>query len=363
MLATEYLQSTVPCLEEGPIAESAQAFIQEANALGQSRRAGFIRAWTVAHVFARSEAIFASYGDPVPAFNLMLVEAVDAMRLFRNAGYLELGPERSALESVEDGDVEQVTGRHYGGLFAGFSKDSFWREAQELLRVRLERNGLEPARFEGCSAIDVGCGGGRYACAWRALGAEPVHGVDISPTNIQGAAKRAAEGGLDNIEFQISDVLQLDIPDSSYDVVFSNGVLHHTSDWKKGVSELVRILRPGGFGWLYLIENPGGLFWDSIELLRIMMQRENRENARRALEALHLPGNRIFYMLDHVMAPINLRLTAGEIESALDDCGAVDIRRLNRGADFDRVEQIYRGRPHAETIYGVGENRFVFSKN
>lgn len=362
MLATEYLQSTVPCLESGPIAEAARALVEEARQLGDSSGATMLRAWTVAHVFARSEEIFGSGEDPVPGFNLMLEEATDSLRSLRRSRFLELGAEASPGESSEDGAVEQVTGRHYGQLFSSFSVDSFWREARDLLRLRLERNGLDPARFEGRSAIDVGCGGGRYACAWRALAAKPVLGVDISEINIEDAQRRADEGGLSDIEFRVSDVLDLQLEDSSFDIVFSNGVLHHTSDWKRGVRELVRILRPGGFGWLYLIENPGGLFWDSIELLRMVMQKDSRESARRSLDALNLPGNRIFYMLDHVMAPINLRLTPAEIESALRDAGATAIRRLDRGADFDRVEQIHRGVPYAETIYGVGENRFVFSK-
>lgn len=362
MQATEFLQSTVPCLEDGPIAEAARSLVEEARALGDSGPASFARAWTVAQIFARSEQIFRSRRDPVPAFNRMLRETADVLFRLRQAGYLDLQQACSESERAEDGAVEIVTGQHYGGLFAGFSADSYWREASELLRIRLERNDVEVARLRGRSVIDVGCGGGRYACAWRSIGAEPVLGVDISPINVQDASRRASEGGLTNIEFRVGDVLDLDLEDSSFEVVFSNGVLHHTSDWKKGIAELVRILQPGGFGWLYLIESPGGLFWDSIELLRIVMQGENRDRARRSLQALNLPGNRIFYMLDHVMAPINLRLTREEIETALAECGATEILRLRRGADYDRVEQIHRRTPYAETIYGVGENRFVFSK-
>ena len=67
-------------------------------------------------------------------------------------------------------------------------------------------------------------------------------------------------------------------------------------------------------------------------------------------------------MLDHVMVPINQRLTPDAVASALAQAGASDIRRLTRGTDFDRIEQIYRQTPFATVKYGVGENRFVFSK-
>ena len=68
-------------------------------------------------------------------------------------------------------------------------------------------------------------------------------------------------------------------------------------------------------------------------------------------------------MLDHVMVPINIRLRPEEIEYCLAKAGATGVRRLNRGTDFDRIEKIYQEEPFATVKYGVGENRYVFSKD
>jgi SAM-dependent methyltransferase len=163
--------------------------------------------------------------------------------------------------------------------------------------------------------------------------------------------------------FEQGNVLSLPFPTDRFDIAFSNGVLHHTVDWARGVEELVRVLKPNGLGWLYLIENPGGLFWDVIEILRVILKEEKRERARDALRMMNIPANRIFYMLDHVMVPINVRLTPQEVEDCLDKAGATRIRRLERGTDFDRIEHIYRDKPYAKVHFGVGENRYVFSKN
>ena len=73
-------------------------------------------------------------------------------------------------------------------------------------------------------------------------------------------------------------------------------------------------------------------------------------------------GQCVFYMLDHVMAPINDRLTPKEIEDELAKAGAKEIRRLTRGTDFDRIEAIYQKKPYAKEHFGVGENRHVFTK-
>jgi len=318
-----------------------------------------LRAWCVPSVFHGMEAVFRTTEDPTPG----LRDLFDRLTKFLQAS---LGTQLPALSppraSATAGDSEHVTGEHYGRLFREFDAKSFAEEPARLLKERLSRNDVALPDLSRARVVDVGCGGGRYSVAWKLLGAHDVTGVDFSQPGIADARARCAALALDGIRFESMDVVELPLPENSFDIVFSNGVLHHTRDWRRGVRRLVDVLRPGGVGWLYLIEEPGGYFWDAIEMLRTIMKNEVHEQARLALVALGLPSNRIFYMLDHVMVPINLRLTASEIENELVASGARGCRRLQRGADFDRVEQIYRGAPFATMKYGAGEHRFVFTK-
>lgn len=360
MTLTETDYSTAPCLESGPIAQAAQAFVEAAARLGESRSASIIRAWSVAHIFGQTEALFASGEEPISGFNRLLTGTAEIFKGLAGTGFLP-GPAGPGADTNGE-SVETITGNHYGNLFKGFSQAAFWEETAKLLRIRLERNAIDLTGLEKKTLLDVGCGGGRYTAAWKSLGAGEAVGVDISAINIADAQRRVSDAGMKGVRYELGDVLQLPYPENSFDIVFSNGVLHHTRDWNKGIAELLRVLKPGGLGWLYLIENPGGLFWDSIEILRAVMRNEQHHTARTALQMVGVPGNRIFYMLDHVMVPINERLTPAQIEKSLASAGATGIRRLTRGSDFDRVEQIYLGAPYAEIKYGVGENRYVFSK-
>ncbi len=354
---------TIPGFADSPVAEPAQFLIEAARALGDSQAAAILRAWCVPHIFGRREAIFDSNEDPIPAFRAVLRETGRMLNMMAECGITKLGATAAEMAASEaTNSVEAKTGQHYGNLFRQFSPSAYWDETASLLSARLERNGVDLKSLAGKSVIDVGCGGGRYTGAWRRIGARPALGVDISPINIADAKRRAQEGGVEDLTFEEANVLALPQADNSFDIVFSNGVLHHTRDWEQGVAELMRVMKPGGLGWLYLIENPGGLFWYSIEILREIMRDVDRETARRALTALGIPGNRIFYMLDHVMVPINIRLTPEEVETCLAANGATEIRRLTRGADFDRVERIYQGEPYAAEKFGVGENRYLFSK-
>jgi ubiquinone/menaquinone biosynthesis C-methylase UbiE len=350
-----------PCLETGPLMHSGRAAVAAAEALGTSASATATRARCVPLVFDGMERVFASNQNPAPALCALLDE-VTAICTSAAAGTPSRPEATSQRLDRDRGDLADITGEHYGRLFREFSSPSFWDEPVRLLRERLERNDVSPASWEGANVLDAGCGGGRYTVAWRLLKAASVVGFDVSPTGVANARDRVREAGIDGVTFETGDVLKMPYDDRTFDVAFSNGVLHHTRDWRTGIVELVRVLKSGGLGWLYLIESPGGFFWDLIEVLRVIMRDDDRDLSRRALEADHLPANRIFYMLDHVMVPINVRLTPQEVEDALSAAGATSIRRLTRGADFDRVEAIHRGDPFATDKYGVGENRYVFSK-
>jgi SAM-dependent methyltransferase len=356
---------TAPCLTEELIADAAQDAILAARSLGDTRWASLARAWVVAYMFGRMETSFATGEEPVEAFRRSLKELTGFLEVAEQSGFAALGQACEADFDLSDDlrSVERVTGEHYGGLFKEFSPASFWDEPLRLLSLRLTRNSINLSTLNNREVLDAGCGGGRYTVAWRLLGAPRVVGLDISSTGIKDARSRVAEAEIDGVDFEEGSVLELPFAADSFDVVFSNGVLHHTRDWQAGVRELVRVLRPGGLGWLYLIEKPGGLFWDLIEVLRLIMKDEKRPAARCALQMLGIPANRIFYMLDHVMVPINIRLTPEEIENCLSVAGATGIRRLSRGADFDRIERIYQKERYADLKYGVGENRYVFSKD
>ena len=353
--------SAAPCLHEGPLMVSARAAVDAARRLGVNQQATAIRSRSVPYVFDGMERVFAAGLPPAAP----LIEMIDRLTdMLTNASRDVFGQRHGDARVDRDSrSVAEITGEHYGRLFKEFSSTSYWDEPVRLLRQRLERNEIAPQNWEGGRLLDAGCGGGRYTVAWRMLRAGHVVGVDVSEVGVGDARERVRQAGIDGVEFETGDVLDLPFDADSFDAVFSNGVLHHTVDWRRGIREVVRVLKPGGFGWLYLIEKPGGFFWDLIEFLREIMRDDDRSDVRRVLQSSGLPANRVFYMLDHVMVPINVRSTPAEVEQALASAGATIVRRLSRGADFDRVEALQRGEPFAADKYGVGENRYVFSKH
>ncbi|MBI5049149.1 MAG: class I SAM-dependent methyltransferase [Deltaproteobacteria bacterium] len=62
------------------------------------------------------------------------------------------------------------------------------------------------------------------------------------------------------------DAENLQFKDGSFDVVFSNGVLHHTPDIEKSFREAQRVLRRGGEFWVILYHKNSVFYWISLLL-------------------------------------------------------------------------------------------------
>jgi len=106
--------------------------------------------------------------------------------------------------------------------------------------------------LEGNQALDVCCGTGDLAFAMARQGAA-VTGLDFSRQMLNVARKRAENLTHDPAHpsdrsptFIQGDAMQLPFEDASFDVLTMAYGLRNLSDWKKGLAECHRVLRPGG---------------------------------------------------------------------------------------------------------------------
>lgn len=101
--------------------------------------------------------------------------------------------------------------------------------------------------MRGDRVLDCATGTGDLAIEFkRAVGTEGVVvGTDFSPGMLAPAPAKAAKLGLD-IKFEQADVTQLPYTDSSFDISSISFGIRNVEDPVKGLSELARVVRPGG---------------------------------------------------------------------------------------------------------------------
>lgn len=98
--------------------------------------------------------------------------------------------------------------------------------------------------YSGKKALDVGCGGGFLSEELSRIGLS-VTGVDPSVGSIGAAREHAAQAGL-SVEYRVSRGEGLPFAGETFDMVFCCDVLEHVSDLGRVISEISRVLIPGG---------------------------------------------------------------------------------------------------------------------
>lgn len=97
----------------------------------------------------------------------------------------------------------------------------------------------------GANILELGCGTGSM---WT----DHLHllsgGARLTLTDFSAGMLETAKANLrsDDITFQQVDIQNIPFPDASFDVVIANMMLYHVPDLHQGLSEVRRVLKPGG---------------------------------------------------------------------------------------------------------------------
>jgi SAM-dependent methyltransferase len=146
---------------------------------------------------------------------------------------------------------------------SGASESLDWfREAR---RVRYEdyapwlirATGIREIRGKKVLEIGVGLGSDHYTLA---KGGNEMTALDLSREHLRLTTKHLQLEGLQTTTVH-GDMENMPFADATFDVVYSFGVLHHTDNMDKAVSEIRRVLRPGGQAVISVYHRDSLYFW------------------------------------------------------------------------------------------------------
>lgn len=126
-----------------------------------------------------------------------------------------------------------------------------WQQKKQFIKNKLENLPIQ-------TLIDFGCGDGGILDILK--NNIQYTGIDISPTQLNYAKKRARTLGKKNAQFHIGDILDLKIKDNSFDSAIACDVVEHVLSTEKLFNELKRVVKKNGY---IIISIPHEALWEA----------------------------------------------------------------------------------------------------
>jgi carbamoyltransferase len=98
----------------------------------------------------------------------------------------------------------------------------------------------------GARVLEVGCGTGQLT-NFLSMANRTVIGIDVCLNSLRLAQQFKTAHGLEQATFAQMNLFYSALRDGFFDVVISNGVLHHTSDARRAFQRISRLVKPGGY--------------------------------------------------------------------------------------------------------------------
>ncbi|MCM2281992.1 MAG: class I SAM-dependent methyltransferase [Bdellovibrionaceae bacterium] len=102
--------------------------------------------------------------------------------------------------------------------------------------------------LQGLRVLEIGCGQGHSTKRLiEQFGATSVVAIDLDEDSVRKARRNlSALSPHHQVQLLVEDVSALNMPDHSFDAVVDFAALHHVPNWQQALSEISRVLKPGG---------------------------------------------------------------------------------------------------------------------
>jgi SAM-dependent methyltransferase len=189
----------------------------------------------------------------------------------------------------------------------------------------------------GARVIECGCGTGQLT-NFLAVANRTVIGVDLCLNSLKLATAFKHQNALDRAHFLQMNLFRPCFSPASFDLVISNGVLHHTADPFRGLQSIARLVKPGGYLLVGLYHRYGRLATD---LRRWVFNATNDRFMfldRHAVDPRVSAAKRRSWFMDQYKNPHESKHTVGEVLGWLDRIGFQFVHAIPKTVPFSELE-------------------------
>lgn len=252
-------------------------------------------------------------------------------------------------------------------LWTNYTFDEFKKERIGRYYKRIKINKIKHL-IKNKKIVDFGCGHGNFLMSMLKFQPKECIGIDFGKDSIDYASKTLIK--LRNrvkrkffqskkISFKIRSIYRSELENNYFDFALQNGAFHHLEDENKGYKEVYRVLKPGGYLWVYT-DGGGGIrdfIWDLSQKLLINIDNNIVQNQ---IRSIGLSTNKEYHLGDGLSARYR-HTDLQAIKMKLKKIGFKYVRQLKGGFKTDFDYPYYKDK-YFRKKFGSGDLRLLFKK-
>jgi len=244
-------------------------------------------------------------------------------------------------------------------LWVNYSFKEYKKERLGRYNKRLRINNLKKL-IKDKKIVDLGCGHGNFLFSCLYYGANKCDGIDYGLDSIKYAKNVSKKLRLNNkVNFYCRSIYKSKLKNNYYDFGIQNGVFHHMDNENKAYKEMYRVLKKGGYCWIYT-DGGGGirdLVWD---ISQNILKNIDKKLIIKSIRSYGLTTNKEYHLSDGLNA-LYRHTTLSIMKKKLSKIGFRFIRQLNGGFKTDYDKPFYNDK-YFNIKFGSGDLRLLFQK-
>jgi len=222
------------------------------------------------------------------------VDPQTGQSLYKKGNFLESGKHKYRIYNGIPNFVECIDNKKQNQVSKSFgfkwTTTNFGQNDREfetkLKKIILDFMGISEkdlSFLKNKTILDIGVGSGSTARLWAGQ-AKEFHGIDFSRAVYR--AKNAIKDYCGNPILSQADLNHLPYQDRTFDVIVSNGVLHHTPNTRNSLKNIVKKLKPGGHCLFYVYKKKSPIREFSDDYIREKISDISHKKSLKLMESI-----------------------------------------------------------------------------
>jgi len=164
------------------------------------------------------------------------------------------------LYQSDDSNITEIQSSFYSKIkFPSYENGEVFADILDKVRKSLWLKKLDEEIPFGAKILEAGCGTGQLSIALSRFN-RSIHAIDISIGSLIEASSFVARNQIKNIHLYRMNILKMAFENEVFDIVISNGVIHHMKNAHVAYLELIKKVKKGGYIILGLYHKYSRLF-------------------------------------------------------------------------------------------------------